>query len=107
MCLHKFALYYSTEKLDDDALDEFDAKLNKTGSREKLGKEAAAIPLSDIIDARVAKLGNKLILNLSNRKIVTFKRMRGSQDDLFEWADTIIDHKAFYTALLAHEKNRK
>mmetsp|Transcript_12779 Transcript_12779/g.23216 ORF Transcript_12779/g.23216 Transcript_12779/m.23216 type:complete len:438 (-) Transcript_12779:224-1537(-) len=107
VCLHKFALYYSTEKLDDDALDEFDAKLNKTGSREKLGKETAAIPLSDIIDARVAKLGNKLILNLSNRKIVTFKRMRGSQDDLFEWADTIIDHKAFYTSLLAYERARK
>jgi len=106
VCLHKFALYYSTVKLDYEALEDFDSKIDKEGERAKINSEAAVIPLSDIIDARVAKLGNKLILNLTNRKVVTFKRLQDREDDLFEWADTIIDHKAFFMSLQEIESKK-
>mmetsp|Transcript_37063 Transcript_37063/g.71848 ORF Transcript_37063/g.71848 Transcript_37063/m.71848 type:complete len:433 (+) Transcript_37063:1-1299(+) len=107
VCLHKFALYYSRAKLDYEALEAFDSKINKEGEKAKINSEAAVIPLRDVIDARVAKLGNKLILNLKNRKVVTFKRLPDREDDLFEWADTIIDHKAFFVGLMAHQKSNE
>mmetsp|Transcript_6022 Transcript_6022/g.7358 ORF Transcript_6022/g.7358 Transcript_6022/m.7358 type:complete len:471 (-) Transcript_6022:48-1460(-) len=99
VCLHKFALYYSSMKLDYEALEDFDTQINKDGERSKLNSETAVIPLSNIIDARVAKFGNKLILNLSNRKVVTFKRLPDAKDDLYSWAETIVDHKAYWTGL--------
>lgn len=73
--MHKFALYYTTNKvsqrsrygthsikqiskqLDYEALEEYDTHVNKKGERARLSSDVTVIPLTDIVDARVSKIG--------------------------------------------------
>ena len=104
LCLHKFALYYSNKKLDYEALEAFDSEVDKDGTRKRLNASTSVIPVKHIVECRVSN-NKKLVIILANKRVVTFKRREGTDVDLFEWADVILDHKHFYSAIHLQEQN--
>ncbi|GAB5373258.1 hypothetical protein AAMO2058_001735100 [Amorphochlora amoebiformis] len=98
--LHKFAVYYSLKQLSETELEDYDQKIEIEGERSKLTRETVCVPLPSVIDAKVSRKGTMLILNLSDGEtVLTFMRPKGSQVDLWEWADAINKRKEFYWQL--------